>query len=255
MSRDAVPRLRVFAGPNGSGKSTINTHLSPDKIGVYVNADDLEKNVRKMGYVDFADFQVLAEAPSLFAFLQASTLLQHAGLLPEVANLHLQSNRLHFGTVQVNSYLASVLVDFIRHQLLAAGISFTFETVMSSADKVAFLEKAQTAGFRTYLYYVATEDPLINVGRVRNRVAKGGHPVPAEKIISRYHRSLALLPNAIKYTNRAYLFDNSRRTTLWIAEITNGEDVEIKHTDLPHWFEKAFLDKINPIENHHVIND
>jgi predicted ABC-type ATPase len=34
---------------------------------------------------------------------------------------------------------------------------------MSSPDKVAFLQKAQQVGYRTYLYFVATEDADINV--------------------------------------------------------------------------------------------
>ncbi len=61
-------------------------------------------------------------------------------------------------------------------------MTFTFETVMSHPDKIELLHKAQQSGFRTYLYYVATEDPEINISRVENRVSSGGHPVPREKI-------------------------------------------------------------------------
>ena len=64
---------------------------------------------------------------------------------------------------------------------------------MSSPDKIDFLAEARRRGFRTYLYYVATVDPLININRVANRVRMGGHPVPEEKIVSRYARSLDLL--------------------------------------------------------------
>ena len=37
------PRLRVFAGPNGSGKSTLKEVLPESLLGVYVNADEIEK--------------------------------------------------------------------------------------------------------------------------------------------------------------------------------------------------------------------
>ena len=40
---------------------------------------------------------------------------------------------------------------------------------MSHPSKVALLENAQRAGYRTYLYYIATDDPAINVSRVANR--------------------------------------------------------------------------------------
>jgi predicted kinase len=43
----ALPRLRVFAGPNGSGKSTIRDLLREEWIGVYVNADEIEKVLRR----------------------------------------------------------------------------------------------------------------------------------------------------------------------------------------------------------------
>lgn len=45
MSGEAVPRLRMFAGPNGSGKSTIKSLLSPELLGVYINPDDIQKEI------------------------------------------------------------------------------------------------------------------------------------------------------------------------------------------------------------------
>ncbi len=56
---------------------------------------------------------------------------------------------------------------------------------MTHPSKLDFLREARIAGFRTYLYFVATEDPEINIGRVRARVQKNGHDVAHDKIISR----------------------------------------------------------------------
>ena len=75
-------------------------------------------------------------------------------------------------------------------------MSFTYETVMSHISKVELLNYAKLKGFRTYLYYIATDDPEINISRVKNRVNLGGHNVPENLIIDRYHRSLDLLINA-----------------------------------------------------------
>lgn len=113
---------------------------------------------------------------------------------------------------------------------------------MSSPDKVAFLQKAQALGYRIYLYFVATEDPDINVARVKYRVQTGGHPVAEEKIRSRYLRSLALLSDAITFTDRAYIFDNSGHSRVWIAEITNGIEMEAKTNEIPAWFRAALWD-------------
>jgi predicted ABC-type ATPase len=239
---DSAPRLRIFAGPNGSGKSTIKDVLPVEWLGVYINPDEIEKNLRTDGYLNFTTFEVVSDESSILSFLRASHLLANVGLLGEIENLVFSKNVLHFNHVAVNSYFASVLSDFIRHQLLSTGISFTFETVMSSPDKVLFLQKAQQAGFRTYLYFVATEDPEINIARVKYRVATGGHPVPEDKIRQRYTRSLALLDKAVTFADRAYIFDNSSHEKVWIAEVTDGCEIELKSDRMPNWFKIALWD-------------
>lgn len=238
-----APRLRMFAGPNGSGKSTIKDVLPPQWLGVYINADEIEKTVRANGCLNLATFQVKADNQEFHAFLQASGLLKKAGLLAQASQLTLVDGSVVFGPVEVNSYWASVLADFIRHKLLALKVSFTFETVMSSPDKVAFLQKAQQAGYRTYLYFVATEDADINVSRVKYRVQVGGHPVAEDKIRSRYVRSLELLPQAVVHADRAYIFDNSGAERVWVAEVTDGLEIEMKTDEMPAWFKVALWDQ------------
>ncbi|MEY3610607.1 MAG: hypothetical protein RLZ63_1792 [Pseudomonadota bacterium] len=238
-------RLRMFAGPNGSGKSTIKDVIPAAWLGVYVNADEIEKNIRQNLRLDLGEFGLEAEASSIRLFLQSSALLAKCDLLPLIDDLHIERNLLEFDRVSVNSYWASVISDFIRHQLLQSGTSFTFETVMSSPDKVDFLCKAQTQGFKTYLYYVATEDCAINIERVRQRVANGGHPVAVEKIVSRYERSLGLLMDAVNCADRAYIFDNSSHERVWIAEANQGLDLEMKSELMPNWFKTHLWDKFD----------
>lgn len=117
---------------------------------------------------------------------------------------------------------------------------------MSHPGKIDLLKRAQTAGYRTYLYFIATDDPTINISRVRNRAAQGGHAVPEERITSRYYRSLDLLLSAIRSSNRAYIFDNSTdaQDHTWIAEITDGKLLEMKSNRIPAWFKRVVLDKI-----------
>jgi predicted ABC-type ATPase len=75
---------------------------------------------------------------------------------------------LDFANVNVDSYWASVAGDFLRQELLKQRASFTIETVMSHRSKVDFLTEAQQMGYRTYLYFIATDDVAINISRVRN---------------------------------------------------------------------------------------
>lgn len=53
-----IPRLRMFAGPNGSGKSTIKAVIRPELLGVYINPDEIEKEIRERDFLDLKSFQV-----------------------------------------------------------------------------------------------------------------------------------------------------------------------------------------------------
>lgn len=243
-----VPRLRMFAGPNGSGKSTIKSVVPPKLLGVYLNPDEIQKDIEEREFLNVRDYGVETTREEILSFFANSTLLQKAELDDEAAYLRFTDGKLSFHEVIVNAYFASVAADFLRRKLLEQRVSLSFETVMSSPDKIALLETAQRLGYRTYLYYVATDDPAINVARVKARVNLGGHDVPEDKIVSRYHRSLGLLLKAVAHTNRAYLFDNSRHggERLWVAEITDGRDLELKCDPMPSWFQKAVWEKIQP---------
>ena len=246
----AIPRMRMFAGPNGSGKSTIKGVIEPELLGVYINPDDIEKEICRFDFLDLAAYGVETTAEEVLPFFQQSPFLEAAGLADEAGELRFSDGKLSFFSVAVNSYFASVAADFIRQKLLATRVTFTFETVMSHPDKIELLHKAQQNGFRTYLYYVATEDPVINISRVENRVNSGGHSVPRDKIIERYHRSLGLLADAVQHTDRAYVFDNSSHEKVWVAEITGGNDLEMKTDTMPYWFKLALWDKFVPPEEH-----
>lgn len=241
-----TPRVRMFAGPNGSGKSTLKSVLHPELLGVYLNPDEVERDIRKKGFLELNAYRATASADEVLGFFKNSTLLQKNGLSNDAKRLAVTDGRLIFADVQVNSYFASVAIDFIRQKLLTAKASFTFETVMSHRGKVDLLERAQRLGYRTYLYYIATDDPLINCARVRNRVLQGGHDVPEDKIESRYARSLDLLMEAIRHTNRAYVWDNSGDglERCLLAEVTEGRELVMRTDQMPAWFKRAVWDKI-----------
>lgn len=236
-----TPRLRMFAGPNGSGKSTLNSIISKELLGVYINPDEIEKEINKFSFLDMLNYRVTTNEEEVISFFENHPLLEKADLTDELYLLRFLDNKIDFSNMSINSYYASICADFIRHQLLKSKISFTFETVMSSRDKVDFLKKAQEAGYRTYLYFIATQDPIVNISRVNNRVKLGGHSVPEDKIVSRYYRSLELLSEAVKYSTRAYIFDNSSQEKSWIAQINNAREFEFKSETIPQWVDKYLL--------------
>lgn len=235
----------MFAGPNGSGKSTIREGILPEHfIGVYVNADQIQLEVSSTNALDLTRYQIPCE-PSRF-----SHELQNGGLLVlggpfDTTGLKCAGNVLEFGKMSENPYLAAAVADAIRLQLLDFRISFSFETVMSAPQKLELLRKARSSGYRTYLYFLATESPEINVSRVQNRVRRGGHDVPEQKIRDRYYRSLDLLYDAITLSNRAYVWDNSGAPTdqFLVAEFADGQLVQAA-PEVPLWFYESVIQKI-----------
>ena len=142
--RLAQPRLRILAGPNGSGKSTIKGDLKPEWIGVFVNADEIERSLHtKLGALDLKALGLTgrpeAVLPRIEARLRASHFAQALGLDALAGRMTLSSELLLQVPGPYNSYLASVLADLVRRELLDGGQTFTFETVMSSRDKVDFM--------------------------------------------------------------------------------------------------------------------
>jgi predicted ABC-type ATPase len=246
MSPDPVPRLRMFAGPNGSGKTTVKNNLNKLAawFGLYINPDELEAAIRRDGVLPIESFGLTFGTDDIQSYFATSTFLQSQNLHGTAHSIVRTGDTLDFRGVPFTAYHASVLSDFLRRQALAAGRSFSFETVMSAPDKVQLLEEARGRGYRTYLYFIATEDPLINIDRVKHRVAEGGHDVPEVKIVERYHRSIALLPDALRHTDRAFLFDTSEEEPWYFAEVTGGTTVSLKSDGaIPNWFEpvwKAF---------------
>lgn len=240
------PRLRMFAGPNGSGKSTIKEKISRINsrwLGVYINPDDIEKEIAETRCLDFGHFKLKTSSDEILDFLKRANQLIDNGLVDEVSKLRFSRNSILFQDVSLNSYFVSAIADFLHESLVASETSFSFETVMSHPNKIALLRSAQVKGFRNYLYFVATEDPAINISRVQFRVNEGGHDVPRDKIIDRYYRSLDNLVSAIRVTDRAFIFDNSGAESTEIAEVTGGRNVEIKNSNVPVWFKKYLLDK------------
>lgn len=239
------PRIRMFAGPNGSGKSTIKDYLTVEQIGAYLNADELEKVLFRTHTLDLKEYHPDLSAIALVDFLHRKSKKKDHHVVPLLGcNPTIKGQSIVFQVQEVDSYLAARIIDFIRLEFLRLKISFTFETVMSHISKVEFLHDAKRHGFKTYLYYVATVDPEINIGRVHYRVKMGGHPVPEQKIRERYYRSLDLLMQAVDHADRAYIFDNSSHgeKASFLAEIEHAKILKLN--PIVERFPKWFVDQV-----------
>lgn len=219
-----MPRLRLIAGPNGSGKTTLARYLISQNVPLeqYINPDDIAK------YVPFSQvFQATANMLEINAPLFDDKIEQFDST---------------FATI-----LAQRIAVGLRSEWLEAQLSLTYESVMSHESHLDFIDQANSAGFESYLYYICTSDPLINQKRVEGRVMAGGHDVPANKILSRYKKSLELLFSMSKRCKRVYFFDNSGQEHIHFAEITPDGFLDIYEKEFKQvdasWFVEAILDK------------
>ncbi|MEY2925886.1 MAG: hypothetical protein RL367_363 [Pseudomonadota bacterium] len=148
------------------------------------------------------------------------------------------------GDPRQRAAVAQNQVRELRQKAMEQGRSYCFETVMSHPSHIDHMLAASKAGFAVSLFFVATEDPAINIQRVRSRVKSGGHPVPEDRIVARYHKTLALAPDAIFACNTADIFDNSGEgQMLLIAEIQDNF-VQFAAEPMPRWFRPIFA-KLN----------
>lgn len=250
-----VKRLRIIAGPNGSGKSTLFKQLQKVgnlNLGIFVNADDIERTLNTRKVLSFNDYSILVSTKefnsSYCRFLKTITVKIIKPKFVVKDNflvIDKQSN--------VDSYFALFTADFIRKKMIDSEIqTISMETVMSHIGKLDFMRYAKDSEYRIYLYFVTTQDVLINIGRVETRIAQGGHGVPKDKIESRYFKSLDNVLDAMLLTDRTYFFDNSGKTPVLSAEYEASTHKLSIFNGLPSWLSKYVVNKLFKLENNIV---
>ena len=237
-----TPRLRMLAGPNGSGKSTLASQLVDDyavNLYKFLNADMLFAEIAQ-SHKTACPFSL--DNQELLDFINASTYPDYCKQpFRERAIVIDEGDYLNFAPESINSYTVAMAADFFKEEFLKRRLSFSFETVFSHPAKIEILKKAQAFGFRTYMYFVATEDPQINLSRIRSRYELGGHDVPEDKVIARYYRCLEQVKYALPHLNRAYFFDNSIDKSVFFAEYEADKGFQLFAASVPDWFRRYLL--------------
>ena len=139
---------------------------------------------------------------------------------------------------------AASLVDNKRYASIEVKEDFTFETVLSSKYKLDILEKAKAEGYFIKCVFVLTIDPLINVARVKTRVASGGHDVEKKKIIERYYKSLDNIKRLMNICDILHVYDNTLQPVRIIRK--HKEDISIFPNEL--WSAEMIFELLECIE-------
>lgn len=235
----------MFAGPNGSGKSTVFHQIKSEtdlNLGIYLNADDIEKDLNKSNYLKLNSYNLALNVGDKFnEFISSHSLFSKAKKQGFIIDLKFEKGLIKTSENNINSYTASILTDFLRLELIKSGQKLSFETVMSHESKIKTLKFSSENKYRNYLYYISTENADINKFRVKERVENGGHAVPEKKIEERYFRSLSLLKKAIPFTYRTFIFDNSGSKSKLILDIFKAKTITFHSSSIPNWVDKYCL--------------
>ena len=124
-----------------------------------------------------------------------------------------------------------------RAALLGAGQSFAIETTLTGHSELDLMRAAACAGFKVNLVYVGLRDVQHSIGRVLERVARGGHDVPLADLLRRFDRSLANLPEAMQLADRVILIDNSGKRRQLVLSREGGR-VKYAAPSPPGWVPK-----------------
>ena len=115
-----------------------------------------------------------------------------------------------FGSENVAMQAGRVMLERLEN-LAGEQLDFAFETTLASRSFAPWLQKLRTAGYRAHLLFLWLPTPEMAVARVASRVQQGGHNVPEDVVIRRYHAGLRNLLRLYRPIVDAWMvFDNSR---------------------------------------------
>jgi predicted ABC-type ATPase len=217
------PKFRLFGGPNGSGKTFLFEQLKRSgtiHTEIYVNADRILNDLNKRGNFNFNAYRIKSSEVEFKKHVFDSGLYDKAKASDIINKISLKKGVLEFDIDKpgINAYHASFIASYLAEKLFETGQSFCFETVMSHISKVAFMDMAKAHKYKSYLYFVYTDDPELNVARVKLRAAGGAHDVGSNKIRERYKRTFELLPLVLEKADEAYVINNSEKPNILITK-------------------------------------
>lgn len=128
------------------------------------------------------------------------------------------------------------------------GKRYSFETTLGGNTIPAELMRALAMGCEVTIIYVGLASPELHIQRVAERVRRGGHHIPEDKIRERYRNSLANLASFIGTQASIRVFDNSEQSAdgtpmpFEVLRIEGGAfSFEVPPKNVPRWAQSLVL--------------
>jgi predicted ABC-type ATPase len=109
------------------------------------------------------------------------------------------------------------------HEYANRGVDFSFETTLAGKSYAQLLVGLKAKGYALHLFFLWIPSPELAIARIKDRVAEGGHHIPAEDVHRRFARGLINFFFLYEpLVNSWILFDNSKAKPILIAERKNS---------------------------------
>lgn len=110
------------------------------------------------------------------------------------------------------------------HNLLKGGDSFAIETTLSTRSYAKTIAQAHELGFKVQLLFFWLPTPEHAILRVAQRVKEGGHNIPTDIILRRYHSGIDnLFKIYIPIVDSWMLVENQSNPRIIVADGGKGE--------------------------------
>ena len=130
--------------------------------------------------------------------------------------------------IQASKYMLLKINYLLKRQA-----DFAIETTLATRTLYKTLKKAQGAGYTVTLLYFWLNSPDLAISRVKARVEAGGHDIPEETIVRRYHTGIYYFFNLYApICERWILADNSQIPFRVIADGSKDEVINIKDQEI-----------------------
>lgn len=102
-------------------------------------------------------------------------------------------------------------------KLVSQNESFCLETTLAGKSYLHKIPHWQSLGYHVSLVFLTLPDAQTAIARVAARVTQGGHHVPDDVIIRRFHAGLANLPRYAALVDQWAVYDNKGASPMLLA--------------------------------------
>lgn len=121
-----------------------------------------------------------------------------------------------------NAILGGKTALRMLRECLDNGVSFTQKTTLSGYLTAQTAKSAAEKGYTVRLYYLGLDTAEESLLRIRNRVRRGGHDIPAEDVLRRFESRWESVSRVLPFCTQAEFYDNGNGFAK-VAELHNGE--------------------------------